>query len=168
MTPSTPSTPQPAAPVPGDSFLLFLRRIVAAYLWRLRHWDLPEHTAVVLLYAFDTLDASPDLPGLEPAQIADALHAPRQTISSTLNLLESRGLAVRTAHASDRRRKLVTLSPAGRRVARRIRDDILATEKAALAVLPANRLGEVHAWLSSFTAELEKLNRLSPPSPESR
>ncbi len=168
MTPSPPSTPPPAAPVPGDSFLLFLRRIVGAYLWRLRQWNLPEHTAVVLLYAFDTLDSSPDLPGIEPAQIADALHAPRQTISSTLNLLESRGLALRTAHASDRRRKLVTLSPAGRRVARRIRDDILASEKAARAVLPANRLGEIRAWLASFTAELEKFNRLSPPSPEPR
>lgn len=162
------TTSPPSSPHPGDSFLLFLRRIVAAYLWRLRQWDFPEHTAVVLLYAFDALDSSPDLPGIEPAQIAEALHAPRQTISSTLNLLEARGLAVRTAHASDRRRKLVTLSPAGRRVARRIRDDILASEKAARAVLPANRLGEIRSWLASFTAELEKFNRLSPPSPEPR
>jgi DNA-binding MarR family transcriptional regulator len=165
MTTSPPSS----LPLPGDSFLLFLRRIVGAYLWRLRQWNLPEHTAAVLLYAFDTLDSAPDLPGIEPAQLADALHAPRQTISSTLNLLESRGLALRTAHASDRRRKLVTLSPAGRRIARRIRDDILAAEKAALAVLPANRLGEIRSWLASFTAELEKLNRTAPPAaPEPR
>ena len=149
------------------SFLLFLRRIVGAYLWRLRQWDLPAHTAAVLLCAFDALDSDPGLPGLEPAQLADALHAPRQTISSTLNLLESRSLAVRSAHASDRRRKLVTLTPAGRRIARRIRDDIFAAEKAAMGVLPAHRLGEIRAWLASFTAELENINRLSPPAPES-
>ena len=55
--------------------------------------------------------------GMEPAVIADYLGVPRQTMTSTLDSLERRGIIERRAHSTDRRRKVIRFTDAGREIA---------------------------------------------------
>lgn len=55
--------------------------------------------------------------GMEPAVLADYLGIPRQTMTSTLDGLEAKGVIERCAHPTDRRRKLIKLTPDGRQKA---------------------------------------------------
>ena len=73
---------------------------------RLARYDIGTPQVVVLL----ALCSGDDM---EPAQIADQVLIPRQTITSILDKLEKAGLVVRTDHPTDRRRKVIRLTQAG-------------------------------------------------------
>jgi DNA-binding MarR family transcriptional regulator len=67
--------------------------------------------------------------------------------------LEARGLLTRTAHPTDRRAKLLTITPAGRKINDRAAR-VLNAPPAALAALPADeleRLADVLARLAAPT-----------------
>ena len=73
---------------------------------RLARYDIGTPQVVVLL----ALCSGDDM---EPAQIAEQVLIPRQTITSILDKLEQSGLVVRTDHPTDRRRKVIRLTEAG-------------------------------------------------------
>ena len=73
---------------------------------RLARYEIGTPQVVVLL----ALCAEDDM---EPAQIADRVLIPRQTITSILDKLEIGGFVIRTDHPSDRRRKVIRLTEAG-------------------------------------------------------
>ncbi len=73
---------------------------------RLARYEIGPPQVVVLL----ALCAEDDM---EPAQIADRVLIPRQTITSILDKLEAGGFVVRTDHPTDRRRKVIRLTEAG-------------------------------------------------------
>ena len=73
---------------------------------RLARYEIGPPQVVVLL----ALCAEDDM---EPAQIADRVLIPRQTITSILDKLEAGGFVVRTDHPTDRRRKVIRLTEVG-------------------------------------------------------
>ncbi len=73
---------------------------------RLARYEISTPQVVVLL----ALCAEDDM---EPAQIADRVLIPRQTITSILDKLEAGGFVVRTDHPTDRRRKVIRLTESG-------------------------------------------------------
>ena len=64
----------------------------------------PQAVVLVALCARDDM---------EPAQIADRVLIPRQTVTSILDKLEAANLVERTDHPSDRRRKIIRLTQEG-------------------------------------------------------
>ncbi len=81
----------------------------------------------------EELLANPE--GLEPAVLADRLNIPRQTMTFVLDHLEKDGFLNRNPHPSDRRKKLIRLSPEGLLLSRQVSEDILQRECRAMKAL---------------------------------
>lgn len=155
MKPSVPNLPEPSF---GNSLLPFLRQIVHAYAWRIRHWDLSIEKAAALVH----IHVHPGESG--PAQVAEACCVPRQTMTSLLDSLERDGLARRTPHPTDRRKKIMVITAKGTRLARTVMRDLLDCEHAAMNVIEPELLPKIRGLLEKYTAELTKVNQLQPPS----
>ena len=85
------------------------------------------------VWAFEYLSEHPE--GVEPAVLAEESNMLRQTVTVVLNDLENQGLLTREFHPTDRRKKLVKLTPEGAKVCREILDTIARAELAALSEL---------------------------------
>jgi DNA-binding MarR family transcriptional regulator len=103
-------------------------------------------------------------------QVAEAngVDAPYATL--IVDKLEAHGLVERRPHPDDRRRKLVTLTAAGRN-AIATADAILLRPPPAIANLPADDLGQLTELLTRLleadTADLEDPKLSAPPSADS-
>jgi DNA-binding MarR family transcriptional regulator len=84
------------------------------------------------------------------AQLHDAFAHKRSTLTSYLDRLEEKGLALRQLHPGDRRSYLIALTPAGKKRAARIHQRLAELEEGAFA-----RLGERD--LRGFQAVLHAL-----------
>ena len=104
-----------------NSQLHKLRLLAEKIQGRLERYDIGAPQVVVLL----TLCARDEM---EPAQIADEVLIPRQTITSILDKLEKAGLVVRTEHPTDRRRKVIRLTQSGFEKASEVWNDLDAYE----------------------------------------
>lgn len=62
--------------------------------------------------------------GVEPSVIAQSLSLLRQSISNTVFELEKKGLVVSRPHPTDRRRILISLSPEGAEVERKLSQEM--------------------------------------------
>lgn len=89
--------------------------------------ETPEFSASELDILMEVFDRG----GLDVTELRDRLDSPKQSMARHLNELEERGLIARHPHPRDRRRRLVTLTDAGRRFAAR------ATELRRLALREA-------------------------------
>jgi DNA-binding MarR family transcriptional regulator len=72
-------------------------------------------------------------------QLADAIGSDPPHVTLIVDELEAKGLAERTPHPTDRRAKLVTITPSGRRAAQKA-ERMLGEPPAALLALPAEDL----------------------------
>jgi DNA-binding MarR family transcriptional regulator len=61
----------------------------------------------------DVMEEIFDTGPMDVTELRDRLNAPKQSMARTLNQLETRGLTTRDVDPRDRRRRLVTLTPAG-------------------------------------------------------
>lgn len=141
-----------------NSLLPFLRQIVHAYAWRIRHWDLSLEKAAALIHIHNHPEES------GPAQVAEACCVPRQTMTSLLDSIERDGLAHRIPHPTDRRKKLMAITAKGTRLARALLGDLLASEKAALNVIEPELMPKIRVLLEKYTAELARVNQHQPPA----
>jgi DNA-binding MarR family transcriptional regulator len=93
--------------------------------------------------------------GSEPVRgqsvLADAIGADKTRLIDVLDDLQERGLITRGPDPADRRARLLTLTPAGRRLRDRARRAIQRSEEHVLGMLPA----------AERTAFLRALQRLS-------
>ena len=94
------------------------------YCRLLKRWDISINTLWVL----------------EPAVLADQVNMLRQTMTLTLDQLEKRGYLCRTPHKTDRRRKIVTLTPPGQAFAAEVLDVVTGFELAAMEALTGEEL----------------------------
>jgi DNA-binding MarR family transcriptional regulator len=92
-------------------------------------------------------------------QIADAALLDKTTMVTTLDGLEAAGLAERRPSPTDRRARLVTLTPAGRKVVAEGEEIIVALVADVLAELPATQR---RGFLSALTRLVE--GRLATPA----
>lgn len=143
---------EPARWQPAQSLLPLWLRMGREYNLRLRQWQLPINLTSPLLH----LHLHPETS--EPAALAEATSQPRQTMTFILDTLEKRGLAYRTPHPNDRRRKIIQLSPKGRKLATTLYRELLAFETAALQSLGNTAAPVLHRLVADFTDALAAEN----------
>ena len=86
-----------------------------------------------MIWAFEYLSEHPE--GVEPAVLADETNLLRQTMTVVLNDLEKQELVTREFHPTDRRKKVIRLTPKGEQVCREILEAIAQAELEALSEL---------------------------------
>lgn len=138
--------------LPDNSMLPLWRSIHHAFMTRGQKWGMPSNAASVLLH----LQVHPE--DDEPAVLAEATCFPRQTMTSALDTLESRGLARRIPHPSDRRRKRVVLTRSGQKRSAEMLRDLLAFEARALAEIPHGEVDRLRQFMTCYTEALKRQN----------
>lgn len=86
---------------------------------------------------FGVLQTLIDAPLSDQATLAARVGIDTATLATLIERLESRGYLARTASASDRRRKSLSITPAGRELVRALRPSVLAAQRRILAPLAA-------------------------------
>lgn len=106
----------------------------------------------VSMWGYSVLTALDDTPVRTQAALAEAIGADKSRIIGTLDELQQAGLIERSPDPADRRVRLLSITPQGRRVRRTVRKEIQAQEEQVLTALaPADRttflriLQELHA-----------------------
>jgi DNA-binding MarR family transcriptional regulator len=82
-------------------------------------------------------------------ELASALQSDAPYTTLVVDDLEARELVTRTPHPDDRRRKLVSVTPAGRRAARRA-ERILGTPPASMLALGRDDLAELDRLVAAL------------------
>lgn len=94
----------------------------------------------VSMWGYSVLTALDDTPVRTQAALAEAIGADKSRIIGTLDELQQAGLIERTPDPADRRARLLSITPQGRRVRRTVRKEIQAQEEQVLTTLaPADR-----------------------------
>jgi DNA-binding MarR family transcriptional regulator len=106
---------------------------------------LAEHE--VSMWGYSVLTALDETPVRTQAALADAIGADKSRIIGTLDELQDAGLITRTPDPDDRRVRLLSITPKGRKVRRSVRKDIRAHENRMLAALPP---ADRHAFLRAL------------------
>jgi DNA-binding MarR family transcriptional regulator len=94
-------------------------------------------------------------PGIPAGQLAAILHLHPSTLTGVLKRLERQGWLTRRADPRDRRRALLGLSAAGRRVAQDPAGTVESAVREALAELPAHKTRHALEVLGALAARLE-------------
>lgn len=94
--------------------------------------------------------------GVEPAEVADYLGIPRQTMTATLDALERKSVVGRFPHEKDRRRKVIRFTPEGKIMAEKLVNDLHEWEMKALSSLKETELARAFKTVKFFCTELEK------------
>ncbi|TCC28081.1 MarR family winged helix-turn-helix transcriptional regulator [Kribbella speibonae] len=94
----------------------------------------------VSMWGYSVLTALDDTPVRTQAALAEAIGADKSRIIGTLDELQQAGLIERTPDPADRRARLLSITPQGRRVRRTVRKEIQAQEEQVLTTLaPTDR-----------------------------
>lgn len=107
----------------------------------------------VSMWGYVVLGALDDGPVRTQAALADAIGADKTRIIDTLDELQRAGLIAREPDPADRRARLLSITPAGRRTRRAVRAAIQANENRLLASLPV-------ADRRAFVRALQRLSAL--------
>lgn len=94
--------------------------------------------------------------GVEPAEVADYLGIPRQTMTATLDALERKSVIGRFPHEKDRRRKVIRFTTEGRDLSEKLVKDLHEWEIKALSSLSKRELTRAFKTVKLFCTELEK------------
>ena len=90
----------------------------------------------VSMWGYSVLTALDDTPVRTQAALAEAIGADKSRIIGTLDELQKAGLIERTPDPDDRRVRLLSITPEGRRVRRAVRRGIQIKEMQVLESLP--------------------------------
>ena len=96
---------------------------------------------------------------LSTAELARNAFVTDQSAADMVGVLESRGLILRHADPDDRRRRVVRLTTAGRKLLDRVRADVVAVEQRMLSPLTAGEAGDLRRYVAACRAALSN----SPP-----
>ncbi|MBO0840729.1 MAG: winged helix-turn-helix transcriptional regulator [Sciscionella sp.] len=108
----------------------------------------------ISMWGYVVLSALDDGPVRTQATLAAAIGADKTRIIGTLDDLQQAGLIRRDPDPDDRRMRLLSITPKGRRVRRSVRAEIQANEDRVLGVLPA-------VERRAFVRALARLSELS-------
>jgi DNA-binding MarR family transcriptional regulator len=134
------------------SMIPICRRIYLEFAIHGQKWDLPINVCITLMHLY----LHPEI--VEPAIMAQNALFPRQTMTFILDTIEQQGLAVRKPHPGDRRRKIIQLTPKGRKLATAMIKDFLHFEGKALQHIPGNEMNALKASLTRYADALASQN----------
>ena len=97
-------------------------------------------------------------PRIDATRLSAVIYFDRSTIGDVLDRMDAKGWIVRHATASDRRVKLLTLSPAGRKVLRQAEPAIHRVQQRLLAPLTASETKTIVRLLAKV-AEVQVVER---------
>jgi DNA-binding MarR family transcriptional regulator len=109
----------------------------------------------ISMWGYTVLNALDGRPAPTQAALAEAIGADKTRIIATLDELQERGLIAREPDPADRRARLLSITEAGRRIRRAVRDEIQANENRVLSRLSA-------ADRRAFLRAAETLSALPP------
>ena len=90
----------------------------------------------ITMWGYIVLNALRDAPQSTQAALAEKIGADKTRIITTLDDLQAAGLIVREPDPRDRRARLLSITPAGSGVRRRVQHEIQRNEQRLLAELP--------------------------------
>jgi MarR family transcriptional regulator, organic hydroperoxide resistance regulator len=91
----------------------------------------------VTMWGYVVLNALDGAPQSTQAALADKIGADKTRIIATLDGLQAAGLITRAPDPGDRRARLLSITPSGRRARRQVQGEIQRNEERLLAELPA-------------------------------
>jgi DNA-binding MarR family transcriptional regulator len=95
---------------------------------------------------------------LQPSVIASRMMVTRATITGVLDSLETRGFVRRVPSPTDGRSRDVTITPAGRRLVRRLEPRLHAFETKLMTVLSDEELDELLRMVAVLQARLRDID----------
>jgi MarR family transcriptional regulator, organic hydroperoxide resistance regulator len=93
--------------------------------------------------------------GYSQVELARRMRVEKASLTGVLNGMERRGLLVRKRDASDRRRVILTLTPHGRSLKRRVLSCAAAINRRATRGLSGTQVAQMRSLLTVLTANLE-------------
>lgn len=102
-----------------SSWMDLCRKILVTYHENYKDSPFPKNIMEILLY----LESKENV--CEPAAIADALYIPRQTMTSLIDSMVKKDLAIRSPHKTDRRRIEIVITEKGKSIAIDFRNRII-------------------------------------------
>ena len=96
------------------------------------------------------------LPGASAGSVSTVLNLHPSTLTEILKELERRGLVKRRAHADDRRRAILVLTPKGRRIDRLQTGTVEASVREAMRSLPRRKVEATEEVLAALTRQLAR------------
>ena len=158
------STPVPSGHPSGTggrphrrSTLYLVKQVELAIRARLDDIVRPAGLTALQYTALTALERHADM---SSAQLARSSFVTAQSMADMIAILEARGLIVRHRDHVDRRRLVVSLTPAGRGLLDEYRDAVRALEDGMLAGLPEAEVGSLRAALGVCHANLSAMSRL--------
>lgn len=139
--------PEQATP----TLLYLLKQVELAIRSRLDDLMRPAGLTALQYTALTVLERRPDLTS---AQLARNSFVTTQTMADMVTALRERGLIERHQDPADRRRLLLALTPAGRRLLGRYRGKVAALEAEMVGRLSARQAAELRRSLLSCRAAL--------------
>jgi len=142
------STPKHAAPAPLEDLPgHYIRRLqqiaVAIFLEETQQYGITP-------VQFAALTAVHGQTGIDQRTLARTIGYDAATIGSVIDRLEARGLMLRSAHASDRRVRLLALTPEGEELLQQVQPGMRNAQLRMLKPLPAAQRKEFMAMLKTL------------------
>ena len=137
----------------GQTLLPLWRRIGMEFTRRGGRFGLPSNAAFTLLH----LHIHPE--DAEPSVLANSICLPRQTMTFVLDQLEREGMMRRMPHPSDRRRRILQVTPRGRKLAERLFEDVVHFESEGIQAIPSRDLPAVRKHLEQYADALSRKNQ---------
>lgn len=127
-----------------------LRRLVGALVESARELEREAGVTPAQLFVLQVLAEGP-MPTVNA--LAARTHTTQATVSTVLSRLEKRALVTRTPHAGDRRRSVVALTAAGRRLLDRTTVPVQVRLTSALVAMPARKRRQLADSLEAWVAD---------------
>jgi DNA-binding MarR family transcriptional regulator len=105
---------------------------------------------------------------ITPSEVTARLTVTTATMTGLLDTLETRGLARRRPHPTDRRSVLVEITDDGRRLIDELVPQLIEHEKSWAAALPPTRREQLLRLLGAVQDTLRSLDHAAAPSPPGR
>lgn len=143
--------PGSASACPDPLLLYLVKQVELAARARLDDIVRPAGLTALQYTALTVLERNDDMTS---AKLARNSFVTAQSMADMIGILQTRGLIERRRDASDRRRLLVALTPAGRALLDRYREAVAELESSMVAGLSPTEVSDLRRWLRACHANL--------------
>jgi DNA-binding MarR family transcriptional regulator len=140
-----------SSPRPQPTLLYLIKQVELAVRARLDDILRPTGISVLQYTALTVLERHPDL---SSAQLARNSFVTAQSMADMIVTMQERGLIERHRDPADRRRLVIALTPAGRKLLQRYRPKVAAVQTEMLAALTERQVADLQRSLSACRAAL--------------